>query len=317
MKRRGKRLMAVAILTGGLLFAGTAASAATFKDLNKDFWAKDEISYLVEHEIINGYPDGTFNANKTITKAQGATMLVRALNLQTKNNPDPQFSDVSKNHGAYKEIAAAVAAGIFEKGGKFNPNEEMTRETVAVAIAKAFKLQSSGQLNFTDVPTTSSAYKAIVSLAEHDITIGFEDGTFKPNQKVTRAQFSAFVARALSSDFLPNKYTVPFNINPATALFHIALKKPDEAGQLFVNRNFNISQLTKDVVNFELIDVKEIARANGKTEFLVKFKAELKDKATNSFVKNGENELYVVIQRKGYMNYKIVSIDKEPHLKSI
>ena len=106
----------------------------------------------------------------------------------------------------------------------------MTRETVAVAISKAFKLQSSGQLNFTDVPTTSSAYKAIVSLAEHDITIGFEDGTFKPNQKVTRAQFSAFVARALSSDFLPNKYTVPFNINPATALFHIALKKPDEAG---------------------------------------------------------------------------------------
>ena len=78
-----------------------------------------------------------------------------------------------RGHSNYKNA-------IFEKGGKFNPNEEMTRETVAVAISKAFKLQSSGQLNFTDVPTTSSAYNAIVSLAEHDITVGFEqEGVFK------------------------------------------------------------------------------------------------------------------------------------------
>ena len=314
MKHRVNRMMAVAILTGGLLFAGTGVSAATFKDLNNEFWAKDEISYLVEHNIIKGYPDGTFIPNKTITKAQGAMMLVRALNLQTTNNPDPGFSDVSKNHSAYKEIAAAVAAGIFDKGGKFNPNEEMTREAVAVAIANAFKLQSSGQLKFTDVPTTSSAYKAIASLAEHDITTGYADGTFKPNAKVTRAQFSAFVARALSSDFLPTKYNVPLNVNPAATLFHIALKKPDEAQQLFIDNKFNISAFTQDVQNFELIEVKEGARANGQTEFSVKFKAELKAKSNNSLIKDGENQIYVVIKRNGYMDFKIVSISKEPQL---
>lgn len=314
MKHRVNRIMAVAILTGGLLFAGTGASAATFKDLNEGFWAKDEISYLVEHEIIKGYPDGTFNPSKTITKAQGATMLVRALKLNVTNNPDPGFSDVSKNHSAYKEIAAAVAAGIFEKGEKFNPNEEMTREAVAVAIAKAFKLQSSGQLKFTDVPATSSAYKAIASLAEHDITTGYVDGTFKPNEKVTRAQFSAFVARALSTDFLPNKYNVPLNVNPAATLFHMALKKPDEAQQLFVDKKFKLSVLTKDVRNLELIEVKEVARANGQTEFLVKFKAELKEKANNALLKEGENQLYVVIKRNGYMDFKIVSLAKDAQL---
>ncbi|MER1985868.1 MAG: DL-endopeptidase inhibitor IseA family protein [Solibacillus sp.] len=72
MKHRVNRLMTVAILTGGLLFAGTGVSAATFKDLNKDFLAKDEISYFVEHEIIKG-------------------------------NPNPVFSDVSKNHKAHKK----------------------------------------------------------------------------------------------------------------------------------------------------------------------------------------------------------------------
>jgi len=312
LKNRVNRMIAVSILTGGLLFAGTSASAASFKDLNQDYWAKDEISFLVENKMISGYTDGTFNPNKTITKAQVAMILVRALDLQTKNNPDPGFKDVSKNHSAYQAIAATVAAGIFDKGGKFNPNEEMTREAVAVAIAKAFKLQSSGQLEFTDVPSKSSAYKSIVSLVDRDITTGYEDGTFKPKQKVTRAEFAVFVARALSSDFLPNKYTVPFNINPATALFHIALKKPEEAQQLFVDPKFNLSLLTKDVLNFELVEAKEVARANGKTEYLVKFKAELKNKANNSLVKSGENELYVVIQRDGYMDFKIVSIEKEP-----
>ena len=314
VKYWGKRILAIAILIGGLLFAGSGVSAATFKDLSKDYWAKDEISYLIENKIIKGFPDGTFKPNKTITKAQSAIMLVRALNIQTTNNPDPGFKDVSKKHSAYKEIAAAVAAGIFDKGGKFNPNEEMTREAVAVAIAKAFKLQSSGQLTFTDVPSTSSAYKAIASLAEHDITTGYEDGTFKPKKKVTRVEFSAFIARALSTDFLPTKYNVPFNVNPAAMFFHIALKKPTEAQKLFEDRKFNMSALTKDVKNFELIEVKEVARANKQTEFLVKFKAELKEKGSNSWLKEGENQLYIVIKRNGFMNFKIVSISKDSKL---
>lgn len=196
MKHRVNRMMAVAILTGGLHFAGTGASAATFKDLSKDFWAKDEISYLVEHEVIKGYPDGTF----------------------------------------------------------------------------------------------------------------------KPNQKVTRAQFSAFVARALSTDFLPNKYNVPLNVNPAATLFHLALKKPYEAQQLFVDNKFNISLLTKDVQNGELVEVKEVTRVNGQTEFLLKFKTQLKAGANNSLLKDGENQLYVVIKRNGYMDFKIVSLAKDSQL---
>ena len=314
MKYRASRMLAVAVLTGGLLFAGSSVSAATFKDLKEDFWAKDEINYLVENNIIKGFPDGTFSPSLTITKAQSALMLVRALNLPTTNNPDPGFTDVLENHYAYKEIAAAVTAGIFDKGGKFNPNEEMTREAVAVVIANAFKLQSSGQLKFTDVPVTSSAYKAIASLAEHDITTGYEDGTFKPNQKVTRAEFSAFIARALSSDFLPTKYDVPFNINPAAIFFHIVLTKPDEAQELFVDSKFNMSVLTKDVNNFELIEVKEVTRANGQTEFLVKFRAQFKEKASNSLLKEGENQLYIVIKRNGFMDFKIVSISKDSSL---
>ena len=314
VKYRVSRMLAVAVLIGGILFAGSSVSAATFKDLEEDFWAKDEINFLVENNIIKGFPDGTFNPSLTITKAQSALMLVRALNLPTTNNPDPGFTDVLETHYAYKEIAAAVAAGIFDKAGKFNPNEEMTREAVAVVIANAFKLQSSGQLKFTDVPATSSAYKAIASLAELDITTGYEDGTFKPNQKVTRAEFSAFIARALSSDYLPTKYDVPFNVNPAAMFFHIVLTKPDEAQELFVDPEFNMSVLTKDVNNFELIEVKEVARANGQTEFLVKFRAQFKEKASNSLLKEGENQLYIVIKRNGFMDFKIVSISKDSKL---
>ncbi|MFF5995348.1 DL-endopeptidase inhibitor IseA family protein [Lysinibacillus sp. KU-BSD001] len=314
MWRNVKRGTAVAILTGCLLFGGINASAATFQDVQHQYWAKEEITFLVEQSIIKGYKDGTFQPEQTITKAQAATMLVRALQLQTTNNPDPHFLDVSKQHTAYQEIAAAVAAGIFPAGGNFNPNEQLTREAVAEAMANAFQLESIGQFEFKDVPKTAKGYQAIASLAEHDIAKGYSDGTFKPNEKVTRAQFSAFIARALSTDFLPTQYNIPFNVNPAVLLFSNALTNPSEAQNLFVDHKFDVALLAKQLKNLELVEVKEVARLNGEVEFAVTVKAELVHLETSGFLNEGENQLYMLITRNGYMDYKIVSISKNPHL---
>ena len=307
------RLVAVTVLTGGLLFAGTDTSAATFKDISNNHSAKDEINFLVEKNIVKGDLEGNFNPQQTITKAQAAIILARALKLQTDNNPDPNFLDVPKTHSAYQEIAAAVAAGIFPKDEKFNPHEQMTRGATAEAIANAFKLESTGKSNFKDVSKGSKGYEAIVSLADNDIAIGFEDGTFNPNKKVTRVAFSTLVARALSSDFLPTQYNIPFNVNPAVTLFNNVLNNPSNAQELFVDNKFDISSLNKNVKKLELIEVKEIARLNGETEFTVTVKANLTSEY-KGFLNEGENQLYVLIKRNGYMSYKIISISKKPHL---
>lgn len=211
MKSAGSviRSLVIATLLVSTLSFHHANAAAGFKDVPSDHWAKKEIDYLVNEGIINGYQDGSFKPNNYVTNAQVALMLVRALKLNTSGRPNVKLADVPSTHHAYKEIAAVIDEGIFPKGNMFNPNAPISREAMARALVNAFKLQGSSSVSFTDVPSSYWAYSYIVKLAANNITTGYNDGTFKPKNKVTRTQFSAFVARALNESFKPPA------INPA------------------------------------------------------------------------------------------------------
>lgn len=178
-------------------------AAASFKDVPSSHWAKKEIDAMAARGIIAGYQDGTFKPNNEVTNAQVALMLVRALKLNTNNRPNPNLADVKPSYHAYKEIATVIDEGIFPKGKTFNPNAPITREAMARALVNAFKLQGNGGTYFTDVSPSYWAYPYIMKIAANDVTTGYSDGTFKPKNKVTRAQFSAFVARSLNKVFKP------------------------------------------------------------------------------------------------------------------
>ncbi|MFC3883604.1 S-layer homology domain-containing protein [Bacillus songklensis] len=194
-------------------------AAVSFKDVPSHHWAKKEIDYLVDNGIITGYKDGTFKPNNNVTNAQVALMLVRALKLNTNGRPNPNLTDVPSTYHAYKEIAAVIEEGIFPKEKKFNPNSPITREAMARVLAKAFKLQGNSGIYFTDVPTSYWAYQYIVKIALNNITTGYSDSTFKPKNTVTRAQFSAFIARSLNEAFKPcpenRSITSGLKLNPA------------------------------------------------------------------------------------------------------
>lgn len=312
-KTVGKMLAFVLLIS--IIFTGSNTFASTsFKDLGNDFWANAEIDYLVQEEIIKGFSDGTFKPNQKITKTQAAIILVNALELKIKQHATPYFTDVQPSHFAYNEIATAVDAGIFPSGGKFHPNQLMTREEAAVAISNAFQLKGNGSVHFSDVAPNSKSYQAIASLAENDITTGYPDGKFNPNKKVTRAQFSTLIARALSSDFLPNQYNIPFNMNPVEIAFKFAIVHPEGAQDIFLpSSNFNLTEFGKNVQSFEIVNLQEVARLNGETEFSVTFNAELQNNYNGSLVE-GENHLYFLINRVGYMDYRVVSVGAVPHL---
>lgn len=186
-------------MTSVLLFSGSLASAASFKDVQEEHWAKDEIDFLVDQNILDDH-NKMFHPNKTITKAQAAIILANALDLKT-NNKKLKFKDVSKKHYAYKDILAVVNAGIFPNEKSFKPNEPLTRKEVADILVKAYKLQDLGNIEFKDVPKSSKWYEAITRLAENGIISGESDGSFKPNKKVTRAEFAIYIARAMNDDF--------------------------------------------------------------------------------------------------------------------
>ncbi len=174
------------------------AQAASFKDVSTGYTFYDDIHYLVEKEIIQGYPDNTFLPNQGVTRAQAATMIGRALGLNgTKKTT--QFKDVPAEMSASGYIQAAANQEIIQgfADGTFKPNAIVTRGQLAIFLGRAFELKKNATVNFTDIATDSKAYPYIGYLVAANITNGFNDGTFRPNAMVTRGEFSALMTRTL------------------------------------------------------------------------------------------------------------------------
>lgn len=184
-----------------LFFTSSIAASAAFKDVGNTYWAKDEITYLTGKKVINGFYDASFRPQAPVTRIQAMILLANALKLDLSNRPNPGFKDLSAMSSGYKHTAAIMDEGLFPKSTYLKPNEPMTRQLMARMIASAFKLKASKNMSFKDVPSSHWARPYISALAEHNITVGYPDGTFKPDATLTRAQFSVFLAKALSDDF--------------------------------------------------------------------------------------------------------------------
>ncbi|MFE8696477.1 S-layer homology domain-containing protein [Cytobacillus sp. FJAT-53684] len=170
---------------------------ATFSDVPPSYKYYKEISTLTSNKIINGFPDGTFRPNNSLTRLDAALLLSRILKLDTTNVPDVEFNDVPKTHKYYKEVAAIAGKKVMNgKAEKvFDPTAPLTRAEMAVILHRAFKLSGNAQITFTDVPVGSFGYESISALLANQITEGFPDNTFRPKESVNRFQFVLFLYR--------------------------------------------------------------------------------------------------------------------------
>ncbi|MCI2254561.1 S-layer homology domain-containing protein [Domibacillus sp. PGB-M46] len=211
MKKLLFALMALFLLGSSVLFAPkTTPAAGKFKDVSDSHWASREIFYLSGRGIISGYPDGSFKPTEKLTRIQIAMMVQRERKYNTANQPDPGLRDVPKGSKYHALVAAMMNNGLFTdivKNGEFKLNQPVTRSEMAAILAKAYKLDGVSGKTFSDVPTGSWSYPYIQALAKNQITVGYNDGTFKPNDTLTRAQFSAMMARVLNSAFKDSSVT--------------------------------------------------------------------------------------------------------------
>jgi heme-binding NEAT domain protein len=118
----------------------TKATELTFSDLDSiPEWAKPSLAKLAGSNVIRGYEDGTFRADRTISRAELAVMIVRALELPLDSNAKPAFADADQiPQWAQAEVASALAHGIISgrDNNLFAPNESATRaEAVTVILA--------------------------------------------------------------------------------------------------------------------------------------------------------------------------------------
>lgn len=192
----------VALLFFVLTYSETTSAAVGFHDVGDTHPAKNEIHYLAQQGIINGYPDGEFGVNDEITRLQASSIIIRALGLQTNDRPVPKFSDVKEGDYGYSIIATIADEGIIQGvDGQFKPSDKLTRAQMAAILVRAFNLQGESSYLFRDVSAEHWAAPSIKALVENKITMGFADNTYKPNQPITRAHFAVFTARVLNPEF--------------------------------------------------------------------------------------------------------------------
>ncbi len=183
------------------LATSPALALSGFPDAN-GHWAESEIAYLESLGLVSGYQDGTFGVNNSITRAEVATVITNQMGLSPQA---ANFPDVSASHWANGNIGAVVAASIMEgyPDGTFKPDQPMTRAEVAKVLTIAHQLSSSATTpTFSDVGSSHWSFIYVEALAKNYITIGYPDGTFKPNNTMIRAEFAVFMARALNAQFV-------------------------------------------------------------------------------------------------------------------
>lgn len=177
--------------------AAPVTPVVSLKDIT-GHWAEANIKTLVAAEAIKGYPDGSFKPNATITRAEFATVVVKAFKLAPKSGAI--FSDTT-NHWAKDAIATAAAYGIVNgySATKFGPDDQVTREQMAVMLMKAAKLTPAvSTKSFSDQKSISSwAQEAVATATNKGIMSGYPDNTFAPQGKATRAEAATVIVKAM------------------------------------------------------------------------------------------------------------------------
>lgn len=150
--------------------------------------------------FLSGYANGTFEPDRNMTRAEVTTMFARLLTEkmaadQTYSNT---FSDVAKSHWAANYIGYMQQFGIITgyADGSFRPDASVTRAEFA-AIASRFERLTEGTKSFSDVPSSHWAAKYINFAATRGWVNGYADGTFQPNNSITRAEVAAVTCRLL------------------------------------------------------------------------------------------------------------------------
>lgn len=107
------------------------------------------------------------------------------------------YKDVPAAHSNYGDIMYLLEKGVIEESNTYGVTDIVTREEVAVMVAKAVGLDGTQRATkFKDVTASNPNSGYIQSAVDAGIINGYQDGTFKPNNKVTRGHMAAFIARA-------------------------------------------------------------------------------------------------------------------------
>lgn len=175
-------------------------------------WAESRIKEAVKLGFVSGYTDGTFKPDRTITRAEFATLLNNALHIE--NIVPISLSDVDESDWYYKEIQKSVAVGFFlgYEDNTFRPNNPITRQETAKVISSAIttgNLDGDGARNLIDYSSVQEWAKPSVNLAYNkNYIMGYPDKTYKPNRSLTRAEAVKIIYDILDNENIEHGFNI-------------------------------------------------------------------------------------------------------------
>lgn len=166
--------------------------------INKDTGMLNKTDHFA---YVIGYPDGTVHPNGQITRAEVATIFFRLLRDEVRDGAfttSNSYSDVAYGKWYNNPISTMSALGIITgyPDGTFKPNKPITRAEFAAIAARFDETQSGKSAIFSDVIGHWAA-KEIGIAYYNDWIKGYPDGTFKPDQNITRAEAMTMINRVL------------------------------------------------------------------------------------------------------------------------
>lgn len=196
---------------------GPAETAEEISDIYSDVRGEDLVNatnFLHENMIVRGFPDGTFQPDKSLTRAEVVSLALRILRGDAHVNIEADrlaelglvYHDLTEDHWAYVELLEASDMGLIlgYGDGTMRPNEAISRGQLATILGRAFRIQMESlipkvnQLTINDLGQGHWAYEYV----EKSLKLGLFDldakGNFRPDQASNRGEAALALYRIFS-----------------------------------------------------------------------------------------------------------------------
>ncbi len=169
-----------------------------FNDIS-EHWGTEAILFLSDEGIVNGYSDGSFRPDNTVTRAEFVKLCVTAFEIEQKS--ENVFSDCQEDAWYMPYVSGAFSAGIvLGNGNMFFPNDTITREDMCVIIARCLKLNDGTEMTYKDIHEISDyAVDSVAMLTKMGLIQG-NNGYFMPKNNATRAETSMVLYNILKEE---------------------------------------------------------------------------------------------------------------------
>lgn len=185
-----------------------AENTVSFTDMT-NHWGKSFVQIAAAKGLVEGIGDGKYDPNRTVTRAEFTSMLVRSLGRGTSTGTTSPYDDIKSGTWYFDEISKAKELGLlnFVNGNSFKPDQPLTREEMASMLAEVIsheKLPITKELvsldSYKDIVSVDAAYLEDVRLmVKLQIMTGTGANSFSPKSETTRAQAAVVFIRMLQA----------------------------------------------------------------------------------------------------------------------